>query len=110
MIKNIETLSEIYKALGDPTRLRLLKLLMDQSVVFCEGRCDGRKFLCVGALADQLAITQSAVSQHLKILRQAGLVKKERRGAFMHYSISPQGLEHYRTLVTQTMGNQFASG
>lgn len=106
----IETLSEIYKALGDPTRLRLLKLLTDQSIVFCDGGCDGSNFLCVGALAEKLAVTQSAVSQHLRVLRQAGLVIGERRGSFMHYSISPQGLEQFRTLVSQTMGSRFASG
>lgn len=106
----IETLSEIYKALGDPTRLRLLKLLTDQTLVFCDGACDGGKFLCVGALAQKLAVTQSAVSQHLRILRQAGLVQSERRGSFMHYSISPQGLEQFRDLINQTMGSQFASG
>jgi DNA-binding transcriptional ArsR family regulator len=106
----IETLSEIYKALGDPTRLRLLKLLTDQTLVFCDGTCNGSNFLCVGALAKKLAVTQSAVSQHLRILRQAGLVRGERRGTFMHYSISAQGLEQFRNLVDQTMGSQFASG
>jgi DNA-binding transcriptional ArsR family regulator len=106
----IETLSDIYKALGDPTRLRLLKLLTDQTLVFCGGACDGSNFLCVGALAQKLTITQSAVSQHLRILRQAGLVQSERRGAFMHYSISPQGLEQFRKLVNQTMGQRFSSG
>ena len=106
----IETLSEIYKALGDPTRLRLLKLLTDQSIVFCDGGCNGNNFLCVGALAEKLAVTQSAVSQHLRVLRQAGLVVGERRGSFMHYSISPQGLAQFRTLVSQTMGSRFASG
>ncbi len=106
----IETLSDIYKALSDPTRLRLLKLLTDQTLVFCGGNCDGGNFLCVGALAEKLAVTQSAVSQHLRVLRQAGLVRSERRGAFMHYSISPQGLEQFRNLVSQTIGSQFSSG
>jgi ArsR family transcriptional regulator len=109
-MNKIETLSDIYKALADPTRLRLLKLLTDQTLVFCGGNCDGSNFLCVGALAEKLAVTQSAVSQHLRILRQAGLVQSERRGTFMHYSISPQGLEQFRNLVSQTMGSQFSSG
>lgn len=110
MMKSIETLSEIYKALGDPTRLRLLRLLTDQTVIYCNGGCDGQTFLCVGALSHKLGITQSAVSQHLKILRQAGLVRGERRGNFMHYSINSQGLEQFRTLVAHTIGNQFVSG
>lgn len=104
---NLETLSEILKALADPTRLKLIRLLSGQSVMFCTGQCDGETFLCVGALANQLGITQSAVSQHLRILRQAGLVRGERRGSFMHYSLNREGLKQYRRLVMQTMGEQF---
>lgn len=42
---------------------------------------------CVGALAKKLGISESAVSQHLKILRHAGLVKGDKRGYFTHYSV-----------------------
>ena len=107
---NLETLSDIYKALGDPTRLRLIKLLSGQSLVFCGGDCDGETFLCVGALADKLAVSQSAVSQHLRILRQAGLVRGERRGTFMHYSLNEAGFNRYRELAAQTMGPKITSG
>jgi ArsR family transcriptional regulator, arsenate/arsenite/antimonite-responsive transcriptional repressor len=106
----IESLADIFKALADPTRLRLLQLLSDQSVVFCGGGCDGETFLCVGALAEKLSVTQSAVSQHLRILRQAGLVRGERRGAYMHYSLDAQGIASYRGLVAKTMGDKFVSG
>ena len=107
---NLETLSDIYKALADPTRLRLLKLLSNQSVVHCGGECSGDVFLCVGALADKLSVTQSAVSQHLRILRQAGLVRGERRGAYMHYSLSEEGFNRYRTLAAKIIGSQLTSG
>lgn len=110
MAPKIETLSDIFKALADPTRLRLLQLLSDQSVVFCGGGCDGETFLCVGALAEKLKVTQSAVSQHLRILRQAGLVRGERRGAYMHYSLDAEGIEAYQGLVAETMGDKFVSG
>ena len=104
---NLDTLSEIFKALADPTRLKLIKLLTGQSIRFCNGQCKGDTFLCVGALANQLGVTQSAVSQHLRVLRQAGLVRGERRGSFMHYSLNQEGIQHYRTLVTKTMGEHF---
>lgn len=110
MEAKIETLSDIFKALADPTRLRLLRLLSGQSIVFCGGQCDGQTFLCVGALAEKLKVTQSAVSQHLRILRQAGLVRGERRGAFMHYSLHSEGIDKYRGLVAKTMGDKFVSG
>jgi ArsR family transcriptional regulator len=110
MDADTQVLSDIFKALADPTRLKLLKLLSGQSVVFCGGECNGQTFLCVGALADRLRVTQSAVSQHLRILRQAGLVKGERRGSFMHYSINNEGIGRYRALVAQTMGEPFVSG
>jgi ArsR family transcriptional regulator, arsenate/arsenite/antimonite-responsive transcriptional repressor len=110
MNADIQRLSDIFKALSDPTRLKLLELLSRQSVVFCGGDCDGRAFLCVGALAEKLKVTQSAVSQHLRILRQAGLVRGERRGTFMHYSIDDEGIGRYRALVAQTMGESFVSG
>ncbi len=49
--------------------------------------------LCVNALAGQLGITQSAVSQHLKILRQAGFVTSERRGYYIHYRLNPNQMD-----------------
>lgn len=109
-MEKIETLADIFKALSDPTRLRLLALLSGQSIAMCNGDCASQAFLCVGALANQLGVSQSAVSQHLRILRQAGLVRGERRGAFMHYSINTQGVEAYHTLAAQIMGKEFESG
>jgi ArsR family transcriptional regulator len=103
----IDELAEIFKALSDPTRLRLIKLLGDQSATMCQGTCEGRHFLCVNALAHKLGVTQSAVSQHLRVLRQVGLVSGERRGSFMHYSLDKDGLEKYRAALQQTLGNDF---
>jgi DNA-binding transcriptional ArsR family regulator len=103
----IEELAEIFKALSDPTRLKLIKLLSDQSVTMCQGMCEGQNFLCVNALAHKLGVTQSAVSQHLRVLRQAGLVSGERRGSFMHYFLDKDGLEKYKTALQQTLGSDF---
>lgn len=95
----IEALVEIFKALSDPTRLRLVKLLND-----CQpGACSGGD-LCVNALAHRLGVTQSAVSQHLRILRQAGLVRGGRHGSFMHYSLNPEGFDKYRAALRKTLG------
>jgi ArsR family transcriptional regulator len=92
----IEELSEIFKALSDPTRLRLVKLLSDH-----EGA------LCVNALARELTVTQSAVSQHLRVLRQTGLVKGDRRGSSVHYTLDQNKLEQYKSRILETLGEGF---
>jgi ArsR family transcriptional regulator len=111
---NIEELANIFKALSDPTRLRLLKLVSEckpggPASDECEpSACNGPAFLCVNALAHKLGVTQSAVSQHLRVLRQAGLVRGVRRGSFMHYSVDQEGLARYKTVLQDTLGEDFA--
>jgi ArsR family transcriptional regulator len=109
----IEKLAELFKALADPTRLRLVKLLSECSPdkhspgECAPDDCDGGP-LCVNALAHKLGITQSAVSQHLRLLKQAGLVRGERRGSFVHYWLNQDGLTKYRTALQDTLGEDFA--
>jgi len=112
----IEELSTIFKALSDPTRLRLIRLLGENSARSCaaqsrarDNECEGRGFLCVNALAHRLGVTQSAVSQHLRVLRQAGLVNGVRHGAFVHYTLDQEGLERSITALRETLGVEFAA-
>ncbi|MBR2743407.1 MAG: winged helix-turn-helix transcriptional regulator [Clostridia bacterium] len=65
-------LVKILKALGDPSRCSIYLLLLE------------RKH-CVRSLSKKLGITESAVSQHLKVMREAGLVYGERCGYHIHY-------------------------
>jgi DNA-binding transcriptional ArsR family regulator len=103
----IEELAEIFKALSDPTRLRLVRLLNERAPGnHTSDECGGGP-LCVNALAHRLGVTQSAVSQHLRILRQAGLVRGERRGVFVHYLLDPDGLDKYRAALQETLGEGF---
>ena len=69
----------LYRALADETRRSIIRLLLQHN-------------LCVSALAGRLNISESAVSQHLKILRQARLLHGEKRGYFMHYDIDRERL------------------
>ncbi len=62
------------KALSDETRLTLFKLLLTSDC-------------CVGALSKHLGVTEANVSQHLQVLRKAGLVKGEKRGYWTHYTV-----------------------
>ena len=97
-MNEIEELADIFKALSDPTRLRLVKLL-----------AEGEGALCVNALACKLGVSQSAVSQHLRVLRQTGLVRGERRGHFVHYSLDRGRLGQYQTKVLETLGEDFVA-
>ncbi|NMD37274.1 MAG: winged helix-turn-helix transcriptional regulator [Christensenellaceae bacterium] len=65
----------ILKAMADETRLKILNLLLANNY-------------CVGALAKNLDISEAAVSQHLKVLREAGLLSGQKKGYYMHYSVN----------------------
>jgi ArsR family transcriptional regulator len=67
-----EKLARIFKVLSVESRIRIVELLK-------------RHCLCVNALAQSLEITPAAVSQHLRILRNADLVIAEKRGYYVHY-------------------------
>ncbi len=81
----ILTMAEVFKAFGDPNRLRLLRLLVPHS----------ERSLCVGALAQRLGITQPAVSQHLKVLKNIGVVTPNKDGFRVHYTINAEILAGY---------------
>jgi DNA-binding transcriptional ArsR family regulator len=73
------TLIKALKALADEKRLEILRKLLNSD-------------LCVGALARHLGVSKPAVSQHLQILRKAGLVLGEKRGYWTHYMVERQAL------------------
>lgn len=93
----LEELVWIFKALADPTRLRLIKLLHEN-----------KGAMCVNALTGELGVTQSAVSQHLRILRQIGLVHGERRGYFVHYFLDRHLLRYCKSMLIETLAEDFA--
>lgn len=73
----------------------LFKLLsVDKRIEIIEQLKKGA--MSVNALAEALGITQSAVSQHLRVLKAAGLVKDERKGYWIYYSLNREALEKCR--------------
>lgn len=68
---------EIFKALGDSTRFKILKLLSSSG-----------NNLCVTAISKKIGISQPVISQHLKILKNAKIVNSNRIGYYIHYSIN----------------------
>jgi DNA-binding transcriptional ArsR family regulator len=71
-------------ALGDPTRRAIFERLADGP-------------LAVGAIAAELPISRPAVSQHLKVLKEAGLVSDTQAGTRRLYAMNPRGLEQLRS-------------
>jgi DNA-binding transcriptional ArsR family regulator len=94
----LDCLVRVYKALGDGTRLRLVKLLAD---------LEPGDALCVNALAAELGVSQPAVSQHLGVLRAADLVIAERRGYHVHYRLDATALSAYRGQILALLGEAF---
>ncbi len=80
----------VMKALSDPNRVRVLKLLEDKSLCVCE-------------ITDVLNLAQPTVSSHMKILEDAGLVKKERQGTWMIYSQSDGNESEYAGVMLATL-------
>jgi DNA-binding transcriptional ArsR family regulator len=81
--QDLKALSRVLKVLSVEARVRIVQLL--------KGRA-----LCVNALAARLDVTPGAVSQHLRIMRDAGLVIDEKRGYFVHYRLNENTLAAWR--------------
>jgi len=74
-----QKLARLFKVLSVDTRVRMVELLKEHS-------------LCVNAMAHMLEITPAAVSQHLRVLRDAAIVIADKKGNFVHYRINPDAL------------------
>ena len=79
--------SEIFKALSVETRVKIIELIKNRGPL---GAKD---------IAATIGITTAAVSQHLKILKQAGLVSSQRKGYWIPYSIDEKAMEHCRRVL-----------
>ena len=78
--ESAEGLAHLLKAVADPARLQLLALI----------RAAETGDACVCDLTDALALSQPTVSHHLKVLADAGLIARERRGTWAWYSVVPE--------------------
>ena len=76
-----DRLVAVYRALGDPTRLEVFRLIAAQTAP-----------LCVCDIVARFELSQPTISHHLKILRDAGLVTVSRRGVWAYYAVDPSGL------------------
>ena len=81
--------AQVFKALADPSRLRLLSMV----------RAEASGESCVCDLTGPLDLGQPTVSHHLKILVDAGLLRREKRGTWAYYSLVPGALEQAAGLL-----------
>ena len=85
-------LIQVLKAVADKNRIRIIKMLE-------------KKKMCVCELAAVLEITQPSVSKHLKILNDAGIIKDERNGKWVDYSLCTEKINKYAFVIQDTIKN-----
>lgn len=83
--------ARIFKALSSEPRLEIVRMLKEHPQ-------------CVNAIARRLGMTQSAASQHLRVLREAGLAKGLKRGNWMHYELPSSSLERCGRVLAEVFG------
>ena len=81
----------VLKAMADETRMNILMLLL-------------RRSYCVRALAEELKLSEATVSQHLKVLREAGMLSGEKHGYYMHYNVEHPVLNELAGEITAMAG------
>jgi ArsR family transcriptional regulator, arsenate/arsenite/antimonite-responsive transcriptional repressor len=84
------SLDGLFRALGDPTRLRLLNLIADQEV-------------CVCYFTEVIGAPQPKISRHLAYLRKAGIVAARREGKWMHYRLTAPFGPHVASILKSVL-------
>lgn len=84
-------LARVFKALGDPVRLRLLSMIAAR----------GGGEVCVCELTPAFDLSQPTVSHHLKLLREAGLIAAERRGTWVYYRLLSEATDRLAAVLTR---------
>ena len=85
-----EKLARVFKVLSVDTRVKIVQLLK-------------KRALCVNALSHHLGITPAAVSQHLRVLRDADVVMPEKRGYYVHYRLNEKTLHRWREMTVRLL-------
>lgn len=88
-VAEADRLAKAFKVLGDPARLRVLNLIAS---------C-GEGEMCVCDFTQPLGIGQPTVSHHLKVLHEAGFLRREKRGTWVYYSIAREALDVLRAAL-----------
>ncbi len=84
----MKELVKVFKAVADPNRIRILKMLQQKKMCVCE-------------LAAALGITQPSVSRHLAMMKDAGLVRDERDGQWINYELCGENINQYAPVILE---------
>ncbi len=82
-----EELAALAKAIAHPARVKILRILVREAACIC------------GDIVEELPLAQSTVSQHLKVLKEAGLIRGDVDGPRVCYCIEPRALRRLKALV-----------
>lgn len=85
--------AELMKALGHPARIAIIELLAERETCIC------------GDITEELPLAQSTVSQHLKALKNAGIIKGEVDGVRVCYCLNPEGISELNELLAPLIKN-----
>ena len=85
-----------FHALSDPLRLKVVCLLQEQE-------------LCVCDLCDRLQVSQSKLSFHLKVMREAGIIRARQQGRWIYYSLNSQQLALLKEFISQLHNGSIVS-
>jgi ArsR family transcriptional regulator len=99
--------ADLFKALGDEHRLKILRFIATGNPACC-ATGDG---ICACDLIDEVGLAQATVSHHMKILADAQLVRGEKRGRWVYYSLNQEGFRHALSFLTPFLdtSNQLVS-
>lgn len=86
-VHTLDTMADIFKLLGDKTRLRIVGLLNERE-------------LCVCNIVDILQMSQPSISQHLRKMKALGLVNEDRRGKWTYYSLHLEDKPYVKDILT----------
>ena len=87
-MRSMLELADLAKAIGHPARVQILRLLIEKNTCVC------------GDIVDSLPLAQATVSQHLKVLKNAGLIQGEIDGPRICYCVDHGRIAQFKTLVS----------
>jgi ArsR family transcriptional regulator len=94
-----EQLGAIFKALADPTRMEIFRLISAQV-----------QPICACQMTDRFAISQPTIAHHLKILRQANLITASKRGVWVYFAVDPRSTALLARTAIAFAGRPVAAG